>query len=143
MWLDMRGFNSFAGQQCLVDHFFPLVADLVLYIPEETIYVLPGRTAMIRASVYSSDLGDLMVHWYHNYSLINIASDTRYSVSVQESVTSLYTLNIIRVEEDLAGLYEVAIRDGIRSFQNDVVLLVVRSKMNRTLPRVTFLTASQ
>jgi len=98
----------------------PIAADPVVFITEEIIYALEGSAVEIRAAVSSSDLNSLVVEWYHEGSLINVASDSRYSLRTEGM--GLRILSIASVGTDTLGRYEAVITIGNRN-QTDTVLL--------------------
>ena len=61
----------------------------------------------------------MAIAWYHEGSLINPATDSRYSVSQEEG---LYTLTVIRVVTGLLGRYVAVVTAGGRN-SNDSVRL--------------------
>jgi hypothetical protein len=94
------------GDSCTT---FP--ADPVIYIADEIIYAPENRQAEINASVYSSNTHRLA--WYHEGRLINVTSDTRYTVNSSQGFY-LYTttLTITRLEATLLGRYDVTLTAG-------------------------------
>ena len=101
-------------------------ADPVIYIPDESIYAPENSRTQIRATVYSSDLNSLTVLWYHEGTLIDTASNPRYSVSAEGM--SLHILNIARVEVALLGRYMAVVTVGNMN-RTDVVQLAFPGKL--------------
>lgn len=97
------------------------IADPVIYIPEETIYAPENSRVQIRATVYSSDLNSLVVTWYHEGNLIDIASNSRYFLNT-EGRMNLHVLVITRVEMALLGRYKAVVTAGNRN-HTDIVQL--------------------
>ena len=103
-----------------IEHFHFCIADPAVFITEEIVFAAENSSAEISATVFTSDLNSLVIEWYHEGTLIDAASDPRYSVSAEGM--SLHILNIARVEAALLGRYQVVVSTGDRN-QSDAVEL--------------------
>ena len=83
----------------------------------------------IRATAYSS-FRSLVFTWYHEGELIDIANDSRYSVSTEQMRTTVVqTLNISSAHETLLGRYEVVVTT-IYGNKSDTVELAFTSMLS-------------
>ena len=87
-----------------------------MFISTDVLYGLHGDTVNINASIHSTS--QVSIQWYRNGTLLNPASDDRYSVT---SDSSQSVLTIHSFGEGLVGRYEIVVSnmeglssDGVR-----------------------------
>ena len=78
---------------------------LVVFITVETYYAQIGETVNISASINSTSRVS-SIQWYWNETLLDPASDRRYSV---DSDSSQSVLTILRFETKLVGRYGIVV----------------------------------
>ena len=81
------------------------------------LYAVRGSTQDITATVFTSSQSSLTVAWYHQGTLLDPSSNSRYSVSMMEDLEdggTTYTLSVLNVDSDVLGEYSaVVIVDGV------------------------------
>ena len=82
-------------------------------------YVLRGRSTALEAKVFASPPESAIVMWYHQETLINAASDARYTT---RTVGDIYRLEVNSVSESEVGLYRIVVSlNGMSA--NDTIML--------------------
>ena len=107
--------------------FFIYIVDPALHITEDVLYIRMGKSAEIRALVYSSSPNNLVITWHHNGIRINPTTDPRYSLSMEGM--GIHVLTIRSVAVNTLGTYRAVATVEDRN-QDDSILIGHQGKKN-------------
>ena len=94
-----------------------------MFISADVLYALQGDTVHINASIHSTS--QVSIQWYRNGTLLDPASDDRYSVASDDSQS---VLTIHSFEEGLAGRYKIVVSNTEGQGSSDGVSVLFPGK---------------
>ena len=103
----------------------PFAEDPAIFIADKTLYAVRGSTKEIAATVFTSSQSSLTVAWYHQGTLLDPSSNSRYSVSMEDLADGrmVYTLNVLNVDRDVLGEYSAVVTVDVVNDTDTVQLM--------------------